>query len=184
MSNAAFLVDGHLEQKFIQRICPNRPVRRIECNGRDASVIAISDRIATQCRLLNNRYYPVIIVIDREDRTTTANEFATELLGQIRIFGIHDYIILGIADRMIENWILADHDALNQYTGKRQNIPTSCEGDHGKNIIKSCLKHHHEMTVGVALLETCKPITMIANSTSFKSFYEQLPKNCVFWLSR
>jgi hypothetical protein len=184
VSNAVFLVDGHLEQKFLQRICPNRPVRRINCNGRNVSVMAIGDRIATQCRLLNNRYYPVIIVIDREDRTLTANEFATELLNQIRIFGINDDIILGIADRMIENWILADHNTLNQYPGKKQNIPTSCEGDHGKNIIKSCLSHYHETTVGVDLLETCKPSTMIANSSSFKAFYEQLPKNCIFWLSR
>lgn len=184
MSNAAFLVDGHLEQIFIQRICPNRPVRRINCNGKNVSVVAIVARIAMQCRLLSSRYHPVIIVIDREDRDLTANEFATELLDHIRASGVNDNIIIGIADRMIENWILADHDALNQYPGKRQNIPTSCEGDHGKNIIKSCLNHYHETTVGVELLETCKPSTMIANSPSFKSFYEQLPKNCVFWLNR
>lgn len=106
---AAFLVDGHMEQKIAQRLCAGCPVRILNINGRDVQIHAIAKQVATQFRLLNNRYYPVVILIDREERDVSADDLAKALVNEAERQGVpRDQLIVGVADRMIENWILAD----------------------------------------------------------------------------
>jgi hypothetical protein len=55
MSNPAYLIDGHLEKKVIQQICPGAIVRILQCNGRDVSLQAIANRVASHCRLFHGK---------------------------------------------------------------------------------------------------------------------------------
>jgi len=182
MSNAAFLVDGHLEQKFIQRTCFCRPVRRINCNGRNVAISVIAKRIATQCRLLGNRCHPIIVIIDREDRLETSRELSSSLLDYLRKEGIIDTFIIGVADRMIENWILADAEIVNHHESNIKATPPYSEGCNGKNVLERCLDHYHETTIGVELLLNCRASRINENSQSFSDFFNQLPENDCSWL--
>ncbi len=184
MTRAAFLVDGHLEQTFIKNNYPGRPVRRINCNGRNVELSTMAKYIATQCRLFDNKHYPIIILIDREDREQLPEEIGKTLHEKLLEEGIEDTIIIGVADRMIENWILADKEIVNKYKDNKKKIRECCEGQNGKNIIRKCIQHYHETTIGVELLETCRASIIIKNSPSFKQFYSQLPRSNFFWLQR
>ena len=44
MSNPAFIVDGHTEQKFISSICPGQPIRRTNLNGKSVQLSAIAKK--------------------------------------------------------------------------------------------------------------------------------------------
>ena len=184
MNNAAFLIDGHLEQKFLRKACPHHPIRRINCNGTNVSISAIADRVASQCRLLNNRHYPIVIVIDREDRTASTDSLCSDLLAQLIEKGVNEQIIIGVVDRMIENWILADAEKVAEHPSYYASVPANTEGLHGKNILKGCIRHYHETTIGVDLLVSCRASVMRSNSTSFSRFYGQLPVNNCWWLNR
>jgi hypothetical protein len=133
MASSAFLVDGHLEQYFIQQVCPDHPVRRIGCNGHSVSLEAIAKHIASHCRLFDNRYYPIIIIIDREDRDETACEIKNSLITLLQKEGVKDSLIVAVADRMIENWILADQSVIKEHPDRKQLAHIHPEGLHGKN---------------------------------------------------
>ena len=184
MNKFAFFVDGHLEKKFIQKACPKTIVRILNCNGRDVVMSAIAKRIATQCRLLGGKYYPIIIVIDREERTQSASELCDELTNKIRQNGVNDEIIIGVADRMIENWILADEDCFSHLAQKKFKTCSITDGLHGKNKLASCIGSYHETTTGVELLLKCRPSVMKSRNLTFKNFIEKVPADICWWLSR
>ena len=183
MINAAFFVDGHLEKKFIQKTCPNKVVRILNCNGSKVSAAAIAKRISSQCRLLKGRNFPIIIFVDLEDRDETATQFHDDIVAAIRAEGVSDTFILGVADRMIENWILADKSIVAGHTTKRP-VYTGCpDGFNGKSCIKQLIPGYHETTIGVDLLEKCRASKMIT-SPSFKAFFDKLSSYQCWWLNR
>ncbi len=185
MNNAAFLVDGHLEKKFVQNICPNKPVRILNCNGNAVSTKAIAKRVATQCRLLRGKRYPIVIITDLEDRNMTPQQFHDSLLTEIENEGVNDQIIIGIPNQMIENWIIADKKILIQHTSKKPlwYKTKSPDGYNGKNHLKFLLGSYHETTTGVELLKSCSPVEM-CKSPSFKSFFNKIRKKKCWWLQQ
>ena len=74
MPDPAFLIEGHMEKKILQSVCPGVPIRRIECNGEDVAMSVMAKFIETHIRLLNNRYYPIVIIFDREGRESTCGD--------------------------------------------------------------------------------------------------------------
>lgn len=183
MNNVAFFVDGHLEKYFIQDVCKGKVVRMIGCNGKNVSTQAIAKRIASLCRLLGGRCYPIITCIDREDRTISADKLSSDLLKAIRDEGISDDIIIGVADKMIENWILVDKDVVLERANKGKKYPYKIEGLGGKGLIKKLIPNYHETTIGVELLKECRPSKMVS-SRSFKNFYKKIDKFDCWWLKR
>src|SRR5690348_2601584 len=117
MPEPAFLVDGVMEQRIIARLCPDRPVRRIECNGHDVALEAIVDRVDLHIRDLNNRYHPIIILIDRETRRSSCEEILSEMRTLLDAKGHANQCVIGVVDRCIENWILADWENVSQKMG-------------------------------------------------------------------
>jgi hypothetical protein len=80
MPEPAFLVEGQMEQRIIQSLCPNKPVRLIRCNGDDVSMAAIARALNARLRLLLN-YSPIIIILDRERRRPNKNAAQAASLG-------------------------------------------------------------------------------------------------------
>lgn len=183
MNNAAFLVDGHQEMKFLQKICPGRTVRRLNLNGNSVVSSALAERIASFCRLFQSRYYPIVIWVDREDREASASEFANELEQAIRAEGVTDDIVVGVADRAIENWILADKETVRPYCDEGTRYPQQSDGFNGKSRMKKLVKGYHETTTGVELLSKSYASRM-KTSSSFKEFVDKLPENECWWLNR
>jgi hypothetical protein len=184
MSNPAYLIDGHLEKKVIQQICPGAIVRILQCNGRDVSLQAIANRVASHCRLFHGKYYPIIVIIDRENRTQLAADIVYDLLSLIRASGVEDELIVAVADRNIENWILGDIESIKKsYPGINLSTKSSSDGFNGKSRLKRLIENYHETTIGVELLTKCRPSVM-RRSPSFDFFFKQtMELNCQ-WLGR
>lgn len=184
MSKPAFFVDGQTEQRSINKICPGHPIRLIGCNGKKVALSAIAKRLKTQIKLLNNRYYPIIILIDREDRKESIQEIKEELKKELIKIGVKDECLISVCDRMIENWILADKKNIIKHTGKKIYFKKSnYEGLKGKSIIKRYYSGYHETTDGVTLLSKSNPKTLCENSESFRDFAETIKKIECYWLA-
>ena len=184
MTRPAFLVDGHLEKKVVQNLCPGSVVRIINCNGDSVKLKVIAKKIASQIRLLGNRNYPIVIVIDRENRTESASQISKSLQDELAMHDLSVEIIIGVADRMIENWILADKQMLSEEFPNTINTNIPVEGSHGKNKIKKIFPSYHETTDGVKLFLKADPIKIYRNSQSFKSFVEKINHVECNWLKR
>lgn len=184
--SAAFLVEGRLEQKAIQKICPGSPVRVIGANGRDCSIEAIVKRIESLLRLLNNRHYPIFVIFDRECRDATSEEIELEVLDRLKALGFgEDQFVIGIPDRHIENWIMPHVSEDGIFCA----VPPStqlCDGEFGKGVIRGRLEKasivYHETTVGAELL--CKIVPKFVEQTnpSFSRFRQKGRRQCT-WLS-
>lgn len=139
MPSPAFLIEGHMEQKILQSICPGVPIQRIGCNGTDVPMAVMADFIETLIRLLNNRNHPIIIIFDRERREATCDALVAELSAELERRELNVDFRIGIPDQMIENWILADFKMLaNEYGA----TPTALnyEGVPGKGRLAALLK--------------------------------------------
>ena len=122
--------------------------------------------------------------IDREGREATATEFAAELEAAIRAEGVTDNIVLGVADRAIENWILADGETVRPLCKDDVPYPRQPDGFKGKGKMKKLIPDYHETTIGVDLLTQCHASRMMMTSLSFKNFWDQLSENDCLWLAR
>jgi len=119
MINPAFIVDGFTEKLIIQQLCPGRPISRTDLNGKNVTLDAIAKKIASLIRLFNNRNYPIVVLIDKEERDKSVREIIDSLHSKLEENGIVDCDVrIGVADRMIENWILAAPKNVHIHKGK------------------------------------------------------------------
>jgi len=180
MPNPAFLVDGQMEQRIVQKLCPGHPVRLIGCNGENVSMAAVAKSLNANIRMLK-RNHPIIIVLDRERRSQTTDELIAELSLLLDNYGHQGQYVIGMADRTIENWILADWGYIRtQMPGCRQFLsdPEAC---HGKSAIKKLMPPnvlYHETTIGVDLFLKCRPQEIRKASRSFQSFVSKINLGC------
>jgi Domain of unknown function (DUF4276) len=178
--NPAFIVDGFTELTIIQRLCPNRPIKR-SINGKNVSLKRAAAEIVTIIRTMNNRYYPIVILTDREKRPddflTIADDLKREIVEQLVSKKMTADIRIGIADRMIENWLLADADSL----GNPTEIPIETDGFGGKGLMKKLMPTYSETVDGPDLFFKADASKMYENSPSFKHFVNQLGDlNCPY----
>jgi hypothetical protein len=171
MPNPAFIVDGHTEQCLIRSICPGHPIQRTNLNGNSVTIEAIAKKIASMIRILSNRHYPIIILVDREDRQETCEELTKQLNDCLLIEGvINQDIRIGFADRMIENWIIADFQLIAEVEEK----PEETDGLKGATIIKRHKGSYSKVIDGVKLLLSINKSLVYSQSPSFRSFIDKL----------
>lgn len=184
MSNPAFLIDGFTEKLVLEKVCPNTKINRINCNGSSVSIESIAKRVSSLIRLLNNRHYPIIVVIDREDREMTTIEIEKALQDELTKAGVKDDVRIGVCDRMIENWILSDWETFAENCTSEGVIkPENTEGLKGKSFIKKVHPSYQETTDGVNLLLKASPKKMYENSTSFRQFADKITDINCEWLN-
>jgi len=174
MSNPAFFVDGITEQRAIQKICPGVKINTTQCNGKSVTIPTIAKRLSSLIKLLNNRHYPIIIIIDREDRKESSEEIKNLLENELLEINIGVPFFVGVCDRMIENWMLADVQNLQKYSSKTVIPPSNYDSLHGKSTIKKIIPSYHETTDGVKILSSCCSRKLYRNSPSFKLFAETI----------
>jgi hypothetical protein len=186
MNNPAFLVEGDLEQKFVQNVCPKSPVRRINCNGKTVVISEIAKRVGTLGRLLHKRHSPLVVIFDREKRSESCEEIERIFRTSLEQEDIDVPVLVGIPDRDIENWILADFETFVNVTNiEKPTAEIRFEGKKGKSEIRKLLppkKTYVETTDGVAWLRKCRPTKMIC-SASFDRFAKAMKEIPCWWLS-
>ncbi|MNK18106.1 hypothetical protein D3C87_363040 [compost metagenome] len=171
MSNPAFIVDGFTEKNIIDRICPRKPIRRTDLNGRDVTLDAIAERLAMHIRLLSNNYYPIIIIIDKETRDISTQEMAEYLLCKLEELGVKNQDIrISVADRMIENWLVGDKSIFNA----DDKLPENTDGLNGASILRKKFGTYSKATDCLKLINSFNAKEAYANSPSFKEFIDKI----------
>lgn len=184
MNKPAFLIDGFTEKLFLERICPNSKINRINCNGSSVSIESIAKRVSSLIRLMNNRYYPIIVVVDREDRDLTTVEMEKLLKDELNKAGVKEDVRIGVCDRMIENWILSDWETFAENCTSVEVVkPAFTEGLKGKSFIKKVHPTYQETIDGVNLLLKASPKKMYDNSLSFRQFADKISDINCEWLN-
>lgn len=176
---AAFIVDGMLEKKVVQRLCANAPVRMTNLNGKSVSIEALVKAISSLITLLQGRSYPIVVVVDREDRSIKSIHMEDALRqGLVNQGHQEDVIIVAVSDRMIENWILGGlllPEEFAEYAG-------SCDGCHGKSHVKEVCRarriHYDETVVGVELFCHMDYALARSRSPSFARFASRMELYC------
>lgn len=168
--NPAFIVDGFTEKNIIDRICPNRPIRRTDLNGKNVTLDKIAERLGTYLRLFNNRYYPIIVIIDKEDRTESCEQIINYLIEKLNELGFKDQDIrISIADRMIENWLIADTRIFSD-----NEIPSKIDGVNGSAILKKKYGSYSKSTDCLKIINSFNPEIAYRTSSSFKQFIHNI----------
>ncbi len=171
MPNPAFIVDGHTEQCLISSICPGHPIQRTNLNGNSVTIDAIAKKVASMIRILGNRHYPIIVLVDREDRQETCEELSTQLNDCLVTEGvINQDIRIGFSDRMIENWIVADFKLIAELKKK----PQQTDGLNGASLIKKHKGSYNKVIDGVKLLLSVDKSLVYQLSPSYKGFIDKL----------
>lgn len=182
----AYLVEGDLEQIFVQNICPHFPVRKIGVNGENVEISAIAKRIGTLVRLLPKKYRPIIIIFDRERREATCDAIEAQLREYIERENINVPMIVAIPDRDIENWILADYEVFCECSGCPSTAPIGgFEGTKGKTKLKQLLpsgRSYVETIHGVQWLKKCRANKIASASPSFAKLRCSLEEIKCWWL--
>jgi hypothetical protein len=188
MTKPAFIVEGHLEQDFVQAICPGSPVRKIGCNGCDVKIEAVAKHVATHARLLQRKCDPIVVVFDREQRTESCDYLESTLKSELQKQNVTARIIVGIPDRDIESWILSDYQTFASVIGLDPSASIKdFEGKKCKARIKELIAgklHYNEIIHGVVWLKNAKPYNMKLSSQSFSKFYESMSGLGCRWLQQ
>jgi hypothetical protein len=182
----AFIVDGLTEKNIVQALCPNAPVRMTHLNGKDVTVPVLAKAAATLFRVYKGRYFPVMLIVDRESRDLSSEALEGALGAALRDEGIPlEQLIISCPDRMIENWMLADESYLRARFGIQKASPA--DGHNGKSEMKRLLREqaiaYHEITVGVEIFKKICPYRIAKNSPSFARFASALSVYCA-WARR
>jgi hypothetical protein len=176
----AFIVDGFLEKKVVQRLCKGAPIRMTNFNGRDVSVDALSKAVSSLITWLQGNNFPIVVITDREERAASAENLENEIRRRLIEFGHRGQdIVVSVSDRMIENWILSGvlmpDEFRDQYNG-------NCDGCNGKRHLKEvCRKrgfNYDETVIGVELFCSMDLFLASSRSPSFERFATYMKTYC------
>lgn len=165
----AFIVDGLTEQRFVQSVCKNRPVKILNCNGCSVSSGAIAKRAATIIRVWGGKFFPIVILVDRESREQSAADFQDALVSSIRNEGITDILVVGVADRMIENWMLGDPSIWPE-----EKPMEDIDGFNGLAEVRRRMPNYNKASIGCNLLMNSRASEIAIRSRSFRAIRDQL----------
>jgi hypothetical protein len=189
MPSPAFIVEGQTEQRFVQRICPSAKVVMLLCNGKTVSAEAIAQRLVLAFKIMNNKYFPIVVLFDREGREEPREAIIAQVKTALVSHGVDPaQFRIGVTDRKIEAWMLYSVDE----GGGADPTCSSCEedefeGTHAEGELTRRLNkvgvRYHKTTVGVQLLADLNATALSSKSASFRAFKDLLDFSC-FWLVR
>jgi hypothetical protein len=184
----AILVEGRMEKLLVEALCPGSCVRIINCNGDEVSLEAIAKRVGTLARLEQKRFSPIIVLLDREGRAAESSKIKRELLALLRQENVAVPVIVGVPDRMIENWILADIETVARFIQIKTKPSTQpFEGTAGEARLKELLPEtftYVKTIHGVEWFKNCDSEIISQNSASFREFVSALADLKCKWLAQ
>ena len=192
MNNPGFIVEGKQEKKILERICPNRTIRKIS-NGHKTPLAVIAKDIFAELKSFNSYCYPVIVIFDRENkkRKNNVEEIVREVQSELKKLetketkGMTDGIIFGIPDLTLETWILPFVDEFGQFTTKPAQgyDGERCLGKLETRLEKVGIQYDKTGNGVKMFVDYVDPIGLSTVSPSFKKFHEQIKSHCI-WFQR
>jgi hypothetical protein len=120
--------------------------------------------------------------VDRETREISSDEMRELLETKLRSLGITEDFRIGVVDRMIENWIVADWKNFTNYCKKSVSAPDETDGIGGKSLVKKYIPNYKETIDGVSLLAKIDPVVVVQKSPSFRKFISDVIDLECWWL--
>ncbi len=184
-----FVVEGELEKDFLQKQCGTQSIiRRVPSNGEDVALGRLALMVRAILLTIKNPS-KVFVILDREMRDRGASECEAELLSELRGLGINTDISVHFADRMVENWIIADSRALLS-EDLIVDVTDGAEGFGGKSRLKQAFRvrelTYSERVDGVRLLNKCSASAIAQKCESFARLYNSVKNAEVHceWIER
>lgn len=133
---------------------------------------------------LPNRIQHFVLLLDLEKRDLTPNQLAGEIMAELVDAGIGSQdILIVIKERVVEDWILSDPDAISTYVG----APINTEDLRGKAALANLLRGHNikytETTIGCEMLKGVVCSRAVERSSSLDYLRRKFPADC-WWLQR
>lgn len=183
----AFLVEGHMEKRIVERLSPGVPVRLIGANGDHVAIKVLAKFIAAQLDPLLDRYHPIHVVFDRERRAETCEQIEAELRNILSQQHIDtSQVTFSVADRTTESWFLPflREDGTLSPEGP---VRDSCEGIDAKGGVKGVFKNlrkpYLETVDGVRLFCSLNPRLASELSPSFRNLITNMGAEC-WWTAQ
>jgi hypothetical protein len=105
---------AHTEEHFIRATYSAAQIVRPFPNGEDVDLNLIVDAIVDALEIMSSNISKVLILLDRERRSLSANELASTLFTALTQKCTNRTFYIGVADRQIENWIIADEQRMRE----------------------------------------------------------------------
>ena len=138
MERIVALVEGHTEEHFVRSTYANVIVQRPFPNGKSVSLEFIVDAIVNSLEFVGGNIRRVLILLDREERLLSASDMAAYITNSVSARCPGRLFYVGVSDRHIENWVLADEQQIRMTYGDPQYIYAG-DGTNGKPLLKRLL---------------------------------------------
>jgi hypothetical protein len=151
---------------------PKAIVQRCIPNGKSVSIDKIAESIVEGMEILDGGIKKVIILFDREDRKLVISDIFEKIHQKIGENPCNRSLYIGISDREIENWIVADVEKMIDMYDDEYHYPG--DGTNGKDILKKL--HGDDQPAGekARLLKQCCASSARKHSPSLDHFLAQI----------
>lgn len=178
-------VEGEMERIFINNNFSYVRLVPVQ-NGDGWSVELMCKQIVSKFLVYGGNPDLIIVWIDREDREISSEEFGEAIKSSLVKNGaIAERISLMISDRMSENIMLADEEAMRLEFGI-DTYKYDFEGQRGKGIMSKLMKdagnRYKETSDGVRLLKKIRLGRSALNSPSVSRFLSVMQLDC-WWVA-
>ncbi|MDQ0456105.1 hypothetical protein [Rhizobium paknamense] len=181
-----FIVEGQMEEKIIREMCKGSEVRRLQINGSKFPVEKIAERVCPHISLLRRKgVKKFILIIDREQRDVSSEEFEKDILNKLSDLKIDiSSVIVASPDRNFESWFVP---FLNSSCKISTDVQSNAEGCNGKSIAREKFKasgqKYVEVVDGVSLFKKVTARKLSEASFSFKRFFDAFDEEC-WWMKK
>lgn len=188
ISKIGIIVDGQGEYHSFNERFKNENIKVMKTDGprgHNAKISDIVNRSKKQVEML--RCYgcsKVIILLDLESRDISIDDFRQNAMDCINSTQFSVKTEIAIADKMIENWYLADiaYISTKKKYIKKQQKQKMYEGQHGKKELKKLFIRgydYNEVIHGKELFNTLRFKNASVYSSSLKDFLEKLYESSI-----
>lgn len=174
MERIVALVEGHMETHFVRSTYANAIVQRPFPNGRDVALEIIVECIIDALETVGGGIYRIIILLDREQRTLESCDIAAFILSSVRSAFPTRRFFVGVADRQIENWIVADEEFVRNRFGLAS-YTYAGDGTYGKGVLDTLCGNDLRGPKDKALmLKACSATRSAQGSQSLRAFVSSI----------
>lgn len=182
------IVDGDSEKIALPtQILANTVIRK-SLNGKNVSLGQIANnaiKLAGALSAVNCTH--IILILDREKRSESAYDIKQALIKSIGMkCGLNFGIV--VADRMFENWLLADIENISTKFPAKFNLNSNgaFESTHGKNEIRKMTTPNYSLRTDDAgeFFKKIRTSVGVTNSASFSDWIKTLETLTIKYINR
>jgi hypothetical protein len=170
MERIAALVEGQTEHHFVKKTYANSVIQRPFPNGKDVPIEVITECLLDAIETLGGDISKVLVLLDREGRAESADAMRTAIGAALVTASPNRSFYVGVTDRHIENWILADEDFVRGTFGQPSYVYLG-DGTKGKPALDDVSnKSLRSPTEKAEMLKACSALKGQQLSPSLAAF--------------